>query len=189
MDDTVSKLEGVYRFHGHKSPGATIGAIMCTYALELYDSRIWPDRKDMAAVVESSKCIADAVQIIAHCTAGGGMKVIDYGKYAITLFNRTNGKGVRVFLDAEKLKSCANIHNWFFRKKSKEDLPADVVINEVIASGRSILSHNLVHVDLQTVEELPKNFPIRVCDKCGEAFPSKDEGVCRGCTEGYYEKL
>jgi formylmethanofuran dehydrogenase subunit E len=181
----ASKLERAYRFHGHESPGTTLGVIMADYALELFRENITcDDKKDMKAFVETRKCIADSVQIATGRTAGGGLTVVDYGKYAVTLYNATSGEGVRVFVDPEKTREYKNIDDWFLRRKPKKDLPKEIVIKEILKAGRNILSHESVKIKVLG----KKHLPIKICVKCKEAFPSEGDELCEGCRNPYYEK-
>lgn len=184
MDKRLStELEESYALHGNKSPGTTIGVIMADYALDLYSKHVGGDERIMKAAVETKKCIADSVQTVTGCTAGGGLTVMDYGKYALTLYNKITGEGVRVFLDPKKIKEYQNLNDWFLRKKSKSELSKEVVIEDMLRAGRRVLSYERIQVTFPAKEKLP----VRLCAECGEAFPSDGESVCRGCLEGYYE--
>ena len=109
---------------------------------------------------------------------------MDYGKYAVTLYNATSGEGVRVFVDPEKTREYKNIDDWFLRRKPKKDLPKEIVIKEILKAGRNILSHESVKIKVLG----KKHLPIKICVKCKEAFPSEGDELCEGCRNPYYEK-
>jgi formylmethanofuran dehydrogenase subunit E len=155
---------------------------MTDYALELFKKHFECERKDMKACVETRKCIADAVQIASGLTAGGGLTIVDYGKYAVTIYN-ASGEGVRVFINPEKTKVYRNIDDWFLRKKEKKDLPKETVIAEMLKARRDVLSYEKVKVEALG----KKHLPIRICAECKEAFPSEGNDTCEGCKNPYYQ--
>ncbi len=83
-------------FHGHVCPGLAIGYRAAKAGLE----RLRKDRaadEELAAVIETDACGADAVQVLTGCTIGKGNLIIkDYGKQVITLFCRESGEGIRM---------------------------------------------------------------------------------------------
>ncbi len=59
-----------------------------------------------------------AVQILTPCTTGNSwLKIFNFGLYAVSLYNKFNGEGVRVFLDVSKLDP--------YRERIKELLEKD----------------------------------------------------------------
>jgi len=99
-------LEKIKRFHGLVAPGLVIGGFMVDYALELLGSNSEAD-----AIVETMHCLPDAIQIFTPCTYGNGwMKVLDWDKFAFSLYNKRNLKGFRVWLYIKKAQSFPNIY-------------------------------------------------------------------------------
>ncbi|MDP2840033.1 MAG: formylmethanofuran dehydrogenase subunit E family protein, partial [Syntrophales bacterium] len=81
FDDFLNTIE---RFHGWKAPGVVIGGLM----VDLAQSHIALD-VEADAIVETVHCLPDAVQLFTPCTCGNGwMKVIDWDKFAITLYDK-----------------------------------------------------------------------------------------------------
>jgi len=79
-------------FHGYPAPGLLLGGYMVAMA-----QRALPEGTLFEAVVESKKCLPDAVQLLTLCSTGNNwMKVINLGRYALSLFDKYSGKGFRV---------------------------------------------------------------------------------------------
>ena len=86
-------------FHGYAVPVLLIGG----YMVEMAKARI-PEGTLFEAVVETRKCLPDAVQLLTLCSAGNNwMKVHNLGRYAVSLFDKHTGEGVRVSVDPAKL--------------------------------------------------------------------------------------
>ncbi len=87
-------------FHGYLSPGLALGIIMVDLAQELLGPRQMID-----AVVETKACIPDAVQLMTACSYGNGwMRVKDWGKVALTLYDKQNLDGIRVSANLEEIR-------------------------------------------------------------------------------------
>jgi len=97
-------------FHGHLCPFLVLGLraseiAMKKLALEKLGV-VETVREDVIAIVEVNNCFADGVQIATGCTFGNNSLIyIDIGKNALTLFKRGERRGIRVYIDAEKLKT------------------------------------------------------------------------------------
>ena len=103
-------------FHGYAAPGLLIGG----YMVELAKSRI-PEGTLFEAVVETRKCLPDAVQLLTLCSAGNNwMKVHNLGRYAVSLFDKHTGEGVRVSVDPARLDAFPEIRGWFLEGKAQE---------------------------------------------------------------------
>jgi formylmethanofuran dehydrogenase subunit E len=177
-------LEEIRRFHGLVAPGLVIGGFMVDWALELLD-----DNSETDAIVETVHCLPDAIQIFTPCTYGNGwMKVLDWDKFALSLYTKRNLKGFRIWLDLEKAKSFPNIYNWYMRLTPKEKLPLDVLLQTIFDAQRSILSS--CPINITAFYEKKKKGVIQVCPACGEAYPARQGDVCLACQgKGYYEPI
>ena len=67
-------------------------------------------------VTETVVCLPDAVQLLTPCTIGNGfLQILDWGKFALTGYDRETLAGVRVWLndealtDWEALRDCAGL--------------------------------------------------------------------------------
>jgi formylmethanofuran dehydrogenase subunit E len=110
-------VERVHVFHGFAAPGVLIGGFMVDLAYQHL-----PQEGLFDAISETPKCLPDAVQLLTPCTVGNGwLTVINLGRYAITLYDKSNGQGVRVFLDPAKIEAWSEIKGWFFKLKTKKE--------------------------------------------------------------------
>ena len=88
-------LQLVQSFHGYPAPGVVIGGIMVEVARRQLPAEVLFD-----AICETRNCLPDAIQILTPCTIGNGwLKVVNVGRFALTLYDKYQGEGVRVFLD------------------------------------------------------------------------------------------
>ena len=128
-------LNLIENFHGDSTPGLVMGVKMVTLALERFNVDTPFD-----AVCETRGCLPDAVQILTPCTVGNGrLKINDMGRYAITFYDKTSGRGVRVSVDPEKLKSWKEYHDWFFEIRPQSAFDYDLLISEVRKAGDDVL--------------------------------------------------
>ncbi|MEW6378892.1 MAG: formylmethanofuran dehydrogenase subunit E family protein [bacterium] len=177
--ELMAKLE---KFHGALVPGLLIGA----YMVELAYEKLSDDARMIDAVVESKKCIADAVQVMTSCTLGNGwLKVYDWGIFAITLYDKKSKKGVRVYLDVKKLPKESITYKWFFREVDKDS--HEEVNKELLVFKKEIFSHEYVQVEIKKKERAR----VSLCARCGYPFLSEGSNECISCREGstYYLKV
>src|SRR3974390_3475300 len=86
-------------FHGSLAPGLLIGGFIVDLALQNL-----PEGELFDAICETPVCLPDSVQLLTPCTIGNGwLTVLDFGRFAVTLYEKTSGQGVRVYLDVNKL--------------------------------------------------------------------------------------
>jgi formylmethanofuran dehydrogenase subunit E len=180
LDHTFEEyLEIVKAFHGSEAPGSIIGGLMVDTAI-----RNLPDGILYCAICETQSCLPDAIQLLTPCTVGNGrLKIIPLGRFAITLYDKCNYDGVRVFLDAEKTEAWQEINAWFFKLKSKEGQKQESIIREIGEAGSGILSVRRVSVRPEVVKKIHKG-KIAMCPQCREAYPSDGGKVCLACQGG-----
>lgn len=167
------------KFHGYLSPGLALGIIMVDVAKEL----LGPGRL-IDAVVETKACIPDAVQLMTSCSYGNGwMRVKDWDKVALTLYDKHELDGIRVSINWEEIRKRPLVERWLMRTGSVDK---EEVTKEVIKAGRSILSWQRVRV---APYEKTTNAPLVLCSSCGETHPATDGDLCIRCSgkENYYE--
>ena len=176
--------DAIERFHGWKAPGVVIGGLMVDLAQEHIGTGVEAD-----AIVETIHCLPDAVQIFTPCTFGNGwMKVVDWDKFALTLYDKKTFEGVRVWLDLEKTRRFPDVYNWYMRLVSKAELPLDVLLKSIEEAGRGMLSCTPVRV-IQYRGKL-KKARIEICSRCGEAYPASQGDACLACQgKGYYKPI
>ncbi|MFZ2633000.1 MAG: FmdE family protein [Desulfosalsimonadaceae bacterium] len=169
-------LELIRSFHGFPAPGLVLGVRMVTHAMDKLPENILFD-----AICETTSCLPDAVQILTLCTIGNAwLKVADLGKFAVTLYDKSTGEGVRVLLDPQKLKQWPEFYRWFYKLKPKKDQDTDRLLQEIQTAGTDVLTVEPVQVQPRHLVKRSKG-PITTCLECGEAFPAKHGAVCKGC--------
>ncbi len=163
-------------FHGYPAPGLLIGG----YMVEAAKARI-PEGTLFEAMVESGKCLPDAVQLLTLCSVGNNwMKIKLLGRYAVSLYDKFTGEGVRVAVDQEKLKAWPEIRAWFMKEKPKAEQDTDKLFAEIEQAGDTICSIRSVTIDKKYLGHGHMT-TIDVCPVCNEAYPGSDGSICRGC--------
>lgn len=163
-------------FHGYPAPGLLLGGYMTAMA-----QRHLPEGTLFEALVESKKCLPDAVQLLTLCSTGNNwMKVLNLGRYALSLFDKFTGEGVRVHIDVAKLGPYPEIRAWFMKEKPKKEQDTDKLFAELQAAGESILSVAPVRISPRFLGHSHMK-AIGVCPHCKEAYPKEDGPLCRGC--------
>ena len=169
----------VKSFHGNIAPGIIISGFMVDLAMKNLQDGVLFD-----AISETQTCLPDAIQLLTPCTIGNGwLKVMDFGRYALCLYDKNQGKGIRVFLDTEKLKGWPEINTWFFKLKPKKEQDPITLRDRIIDAGPDILTVQHVTVDNAFLGKKGKGV-IGTCPSCGEAYPAKDGTVCLACQGG-----
>ena len=177
---TLDEYQDLIRsFHGGASPGLLIGGFMVDLALKSL-----PPGQLLDALCETRACLPDAVQLLTPCSIGNGwLKILDFGRYALTLYEKYEGQGVRVFLDPQRLEAWPEIHCWFFKTRPKRSQDSLKLHQEIISASSSICGLKYVKVQPQILVHKGKG-PITICPVCGEGYPAKHGTRCRACQEG-----
>ena len=169
-------VERVRSFHSYPAPGVLIGGFMVDLAYRRLPTGILTD-----ALCETTKYLPDAIQLLTPCTIGNGwLKVVDLGRFAITLYDKQTGEGVRVAVDPIPMEGWPEIRDWFFNFKSKEEQDRERLMAEIEQAESSYLSAQYVKVVAPILEE-KHHAGFTVCPLCGEPFPLADGLLCRGC--------
>jgi formylmethanofuran dehydrogenase subunit E len=176
-------LAQITDFHGFPAPGVVIGAVMVDWAREHIRPEVEAD-----VIVETRRCLPDAVQLFTPCTLGNGwMRVLDWDRFALTLYDRATRRGCRVWLDAGKTTAHPAIHDWFLKRVPKSALPLEALLGVILEARRAVLSCRSVLVT--DFLRQPKKEKIAICPGCAEAFDPRAGECCRGCLHGGYFKL
>lgn len=166
----------VTSFHGNAAPGLMIGGFIVDLALKNL-----PDGEFFDAICETQVCLPDAVQLLTPCTVGNGwLTILDFGKFAVTLYEKKTGEGIRVYLDMEKLKNWSEVNSWFLKLKTKREQDYNLLMNQIKEAGHSILSMQKVKVDPESLAR-KKAGQSAICPVCGESYPAKHGDKCRSC--------
>ena len=180
-------VEQVYKFHTKRAPGIVIGVEMVMLAKEKLG-----DVKKLGAVTETQVCLSDAIQFLTGCTVGNKYLIMNdkIGRYALTLFDRANGRGIRVFVDIKKIDSVKmpETHKFFLRQRSPEvhddqmarAASAAKIVDEFMAAGRNIFGWQYVRIKNYGKEPV---YPVKVCPFCHESYIYSEEKSesCQAC--------
>ena len=179
VDELLAKAED---FHGHISPGVVTGAFLVDLALKDF-----PPSEFINAVVESVVCLPDAVQLFTPCTLGNGfLQILDWGKFAVTLYDRRTCRGVRSWLDPASVAGVPEIAEWFMRRPGSGKMDKEEAIREILNHGFEIVKSRPVTLK-QPLKDLTK-FPTAICPGCGESYPTRFGERCPACGgSAYYE--
>ncbi len=171
-----SFLDRALEFHGYLAPGLVIGGFMVNAAQSRLPSGILYD-----AICETPYCLPDAVQLLTPCTIGNGwLRILDFGRYALSLYDKTSGKGIRVGIDAEKIKSRSLVREWFYKLTPKKQQDTRRLLQEIREAEDTYFSVREVHIATQYRMRRHKG-PIADCSACGEAYPVAHGPICRCC--------
>ena len=163
-------------FHCYAAPGLIIGGRMVDMALKQLPGDILFD-----AISETAHCLPDAIQLLTLCTTGNGwLKVVNLDRFALILYDKITGDGVRVFINSKSLNAWPEIKTWFFKLKPKPEQNTPLLREQICAAGSSIFLTHKVQILPQWLKkrELGKTID---CPLCGEAYPEKHGSICRGC--------
>ena len=169
-------LHLVKSFHGNLAPGLIIGGFIVDLAMKHL-----PEGEFFDAVCETPVCLPDAVQILTPCTIGNGwLSIVNFGRFAVTLYEKYTGRGVRVYLDTNKLENWPEVRDWYLKKKKKNEQDKDLLMAQIKEAGQGLLGVQMVQIDPEKVRR-KKMGPIGICPVCNEAYPAKDGDKCRNC--------
>lgn len=163
-------------FHGYPAPGLLLGGYMVEMA-----KAAMPEGTLFEVVVESKKCLPDAVQLLTLCSTGNNwMKVINLGRYALSMFDKYTGIGVRVHVELEKLRAYPEISAWYMKTKPKREQDTDALLRELEEAGDTILGMRPIRIRSRLLGHSHMGL-VGVCPHCKESYPADDGFLCRGC--------
>ncbi|WP_461209687.1 FmdE family protein [Desulfocurvus sp. DL9XJH121] len=169
-------VERARRFHGYPAPGLLLGGFMVEAAKARLPKGILFD-----AISETPWCLPDAVQMLTPCTVGNGwLKVLNLGLYAVTLYDKSNGVGVRVSVDYELLCNYPEYRVWLMKEKPKREQDDVQLRQDIRTAGASICRVEPVLVHIPKVARKSKG-AIAVCPLCGQPYPKIHGRICRLC--------
>jgi formylmethanofuran dehydrogenase subunit E len=180
LDDFEYFVNKVNDFHGHICTGIVLGTRMSLAALRYLAVDPHGKKKNLICYAEIDRCMTDAVMIVTGCSAGRRtLKLVDYGKFAMTLINQDTGKAIRVTV------------NDYHRSEDMEETKRTIM---AIPDPR-LLSFKDVYVTIPE-NDLP-GFPRKTatCSVCGEQImdgrDTEHNGavLCKGCANGTYYRV
>lgn len=174
----------VKSFHGYEAIGVIIGGFMVDRAY-----RCLPEGGLYDILCETTKCLPDSVQILTPCTIGNGwLKVLDWGRFAIVVYDKKTGQGVRVCIDPVALEKWTEIRDWFLKLKTKNQQDKSLLMAQVREAKDQFCKIQRVSVFLEKVERQHRGNNIVVCPSCKETYTQADSSVCQGCHNSLWEE-
>ncbi|MFH2125485.1 MAG: FmdE family protein [Pseudomonadota bacterium] len=172
---TPEQIEKAVDFHGHWCPGLAIGLRAGEYVLNHMGRA---EDEEVVALVETDMCAVDGIQSLTGCTFGkGNLRYQDHGKLAFTFYRRSDGKGVRLVFDANRLGSPDSEFTELNRKWLKGEATPEEV--ERLMKMRQERTDDIMNSDLKQLFEvkepdtaMPHSARILtslVCEACGES--------------------
>ncbi|OPY74246.1 MAG: FmdE, Molybdenum formylmethanofuran dehydrogenase operon [Syntrophorhabdus sp. PtaU1.Bin058] len=169
-------VERAKAFHGVAGPGLIIGGFMVDLAYENL-----PAKGFFNALCETPKCLPDAIQLLTPCTVGNGrLTVINVGRYAMTLYDKSTGAGVRVYMDSVKVGAWPELKSWLFKLKPKEAQDDELIMKEIKEAGSRACSVQYVNVAGHFTKK-ERRGEMAVCPGCREGYPAGDGHLCLAC--------
>lgn len=171
-------IEEATSFHTNLAPGVLVGGFMVDAAVKRMAVYEYFD-----AICETSSCLPDAIQILTPCTIGNGwLRIVNTGRFALALYDKKSGNGVRVAMDASKLDRYPEIRKWFLRLISKREQDRDTLIGEIRGAGDAIFAIKEVTVSAAL---LARHAPARIaiCQSCHEGYLEDVSGICPACRD------
>jgi formylmethanofuran dehydrogenase subunit E len=140
LQDFIIRME---EFHGYRSPGLLLGGMMVDVALRELGPTPY-----LNVVTETVVCLPDAVQLLTPCTIGNGfLQVLDWGKFALTSYDRLSLSGARVWLNPDALSDYPLIRRWFERSDHPTQKPPfEELASEILAGGENLISQRPVRL-------------------------------------------
>lgn len=173
-------VDEVKRFHGHVAPGMVAGGFMVERALSSL-----PEGGLFDAVSETRACIPDAVQLLTPCTIGNGwLKIVPTGRFALALYDKHTGEGVRVAPDYGALDRWPGFKAWLLKLVPKKEQDTRALLNEIRDGGVSLFTCENVSLDGSFLGGKKKNVSmIHRCALCGEGFRAAHGAeLCPACS-------
>lgn len=115
-------------------------------------------------------CLPDAIQLLTPCTIGNGfLQLLDWGKFALTAYNRMRLTGVRVGLDLDRIGSYPSIREWFERATQRNAKPPFEAFKAAVLAARADLIIRRP-VRMKQALKVDQRVPTGPCAGCNEAF-------------------
>jgi formylmethanofuran dehydrogenase subunit E len=181
-------------FHGHACPGLAMGYVAAKAAMSWLGEKRSED-EEIAAIVETDACGADAVQVITGCTFGKGNFLFrDYGKTAFSFLSRATGKGIRLYAKPNAVSRSAEYRALSEKVSSGAAGEEELKEFSELHMARTLNVLKMTVDDLYELQEVTMPLPPRArildsvpCSRCGESamasrlIRTKEGLLCRSC--------
>lgn len=179
-------LELAIELHGHLAPGLALGMRMSEVAMEAL--KLKKGNKKAIAISETSRCLADGMQVVTGCTLGHGNAFVqNFGKLALTVGRVDTKEGTRVALKEDAWKHSSLMEKWMMRGKK-------LTKKEEVELGFELIEFKIEYFDIKPVEitmgQFFENSEIVRCLACNELVPRSltTDSICNACTgESYFK--
>lgn len=181
VEDFFVRME---EFHGYRSPGILVGSLMLEADLQRIGHVPY-----LNVVTETVVCLPDAVQLLTPCTYGNGfLQVLDWGKFALTAYDRDSLDGARAWLNHDLLTDYPLINSWFERTGHKREKPPfSELAEEILSTGPELIRCQEVKLLHPLKNRRP--MPTGRCSKCGESYTLHHGSRCPACQGKSYYSL
>ena len=102
------------------------------------------------------------------------------GRYAMALYEKYQGEGVRVFLDQTKLDAWPEVKSWFLKTKSKKEQDYQILMQQIKKAEAEICSIQKVKIAPRFLQKQHRT-GFAICPRCKESYPITDGAICLGC--------
>ncbi len=192
-------LESALIVHGHLCGAMPLGFRAGRLALKALGADREPNMSKIAlvetGVAHAAGCFADGVQLATGCTYGKNLiQKLDYGKWAVTIAIKKDGRAVRVRVKNEAVE--AMFAGKFMDHRRKGIPPAEVPREFILDGFKKTITRpdeeflEVSEIFTYTFPPAPKpSFNIGKCEICGERVAEnklrvKDgKTVCLPCSE------
>ena len=191
-DETLKNmLAETAAMHKHLCPRQVLGVRMGIVAADLFSFELPQKKKRLLAFVEADGCFSDGVSVATGCTLGHRtMRLVDYGKVAVTFADTQTGRALRLSplasvrkLASEAAPEAAN--RWQAQLAAYQTLPNDAMFRM-----------QEVRLNLDLAEVVGKAGQRMACAECGEEILNqrtveKDgRTLCLSCAgDGYWSAI
>ncbi|PKL42408.1 MAG: hypothetical protein CVV41_14825 [Candidatus Riflebacteria bacterium HGW-Riflebacteria-1] len=187
-EEILEWYEKACAFHTKRAPGLAIGIAM----VDMCRARLGPVKEKLNAISESPACLCDVIQLMTGCTMGNRYvkSYGEIGRFALTLYDRADGRGVRAYIDLDKISASKTpeLHKFFLRQRSEavkaggeERLKSgDLVVKEFLAVRDQIIALQDVFIEKFGKSEM---LPAALCKSCHESFLCHNKAEeCASCS-------
>ncbi|MCS6872138.1 MAG: FmdE family protein [Anaerolineae bacterium] len=188
MPDLQALLAQSAALHNHLCPRQVLGVQMGIYAGELLSLDLPQADKRLYALIETDGCFADGVAVASGCRLGRRtMRLLDYGKVAVTFYDTLTGRAVRLAPRPEVRSRAVALFpqaqsRWHAQLQAYQQLSRPELFTAQFVS---------LTLDMRALISRPD---VRVtCARCGEEILNErevlvnGEALCRSCAgECYY---
>ncbi len=184
-------LEQCAALHAHLCPRQVLGVRMGLLGGRLLGLDVPQTGKRLLAFVETDGCAADGVSVATGCTVGHRtLRVIDFGKVAVTLVDGETQRAVRVIPSPHSRTLAAR-----YAPDARSRWHAQLIAYQIMPDDELLIARPVtLRVSLEALLSKPGR---RVtCEVCGEEIINEREVVhegvvlCRACAgERYYDPL